>query len=34
MRRDSSTGCLVSEETRQLLSEINSGENNPNYGNK
>lgn len=34
MRRDSSTGCFVSEETRQLLSEINSGENNPNYGNK
>lgn len=34
LRRDSSTGCIVSEETRQLKSEIVRGENNPNYGNK
>lgn len=34
MRRDSSTGCLVSEETKELLSKVNSGEGNPNYGNR
>ena len=34
LRRDSSTGCLVLEETRKLKSEISMGENNPNYGNK
>lgn len=34
LRRDSSTKCLVLEETRKLKSEISMGENNPNYGNK
>lgn len=34
LRRDSSTGCIVLEETRKLKSEISMGENNPNYGNK
>lgn len=34
LRKDSSTKCFVSEETRQLISENNQGENNPNYGNK
>jgi group I intron endonuclease len=33
MRRDSSTGCLVSEETRQRISIAVTGEKNPNYGN-
>ena len=34
LRRDSSTGCIVLEETRKLKSEVSMGENNPNYGNK
>lgn len=34
LRRDSSTNMIVHEETRKLLSKSNSGENNPNYGNK
>lgn len=34
LRRDSSTGCLVLEETRKLKSKIFAGEKNPNYGNK
>ena len=34
LRRDSSTGLIVSEETRKLKSEIFKGERNPNYGNK
>lgn len=34
LRRDSSTGCIVTEETRRRLSESNSGEGNPNFGNK
>ena len=34
MRRDSSTGCLVLEETRKKISEAVKGEKNPNYGNK
>jgi group I intron endonuclease len=33
LRRDSSTDTFVHEDTRKLLSEINSGINNPNYGN-
>lgn len=34
LRRDSSTGVIVSEETRKLKSEIFTGEKNPNFGNK
>lgn len=34
LRRDSSTGCIVSEETRKLKSELTKGEKNPNYGHK
>ena len=34
LRRDSSTGLIISEETRKLKSKISMGENNPNYGNK
>lgn len=34
LRRDSSTGCIVSEETRKLHSENNRGEKNPNFGNR
>lgn len=34
LRRDSSTGCIVLEETRQRKSEAVIGEKNPNYGNK
>lgn len=34
LRRDSSTGCIVSDETRKLHSENNNGEGNPNFGNK
>lgn len=34
LRRDSSTQMIVHEETKQLLSKRNLGENNPNYGNK
>ena len=34
LRRDSSTASFVHDETRCLLSEINSGEGNPNYDNK
>jgi hypothetical protein len=34
LRRDSSTQMIVHEETKQLLSKCNLGENNPNYGNK
>lgn len=33
LRRDSSTGMIVHEQTRLLISENNMGENNPNYGN-
>ena len=33
LRKDSSTQMIVHEETKQLLSEIFQGENNPNYGN-
>jgi group I intron endonuclease len=32
LRKDSSTKCFVSEETRQLISEQLTGENNPNFG--
>lgn len=32
--RDSSSGTTVHEETRKILSELNTGEDNPNYGNK
>ena len=31
--KDSSSGIIVHEETRQLMSERNIGKNNPNYGN-
>lgn len=34
LRRDSSTGCIVSKETRKLRSKLFSGKNNPNYGHK
>lgn len=34
LRRDSSSGMIVHDETRKLLSARSSGENNPNYGNK
>lgn len=34
LRRDSSTGMVVHEQTRLLISENNMGENNPNFGNK
>lgn len=34
LRMDSSTKCFVHEDTRKLISELNTGENNPNYGNK
>ena len=34
LRRDSSTGLIISEETKKLKSEIFKGERNPNYGNK
>jgi group I intron endonuclease len=33
LRKDSETKCIVSEETRLLLSENNKGKGNPNYGN-
>lgn len=33
IHRDSSTGCLISEETRKKISESVKGEKNPNYGN-
>lgn len=32
LRRDSSTKCIVHEETKAIQSAQNSGENNPNYG--
>lgn len=34
IRRDSSTGMIVSQETRELISKAVSGEKNPNYKNK
>ena len=34
LRKDSSTGMIVHEETRLLLSELNTGEKNGNYGKK
>ena len=34
LRMDSSTKMIVHEETRKLLSVVNKGVNNPNYGNK
>jgi len=34
LRRDSSTGLIISEETRKLKSENSIGDKNPNYGNK
>ena len=34
LRMDSSTKMIVHEETKAILSEKNSGKNNPNYGNK
>lgn len=34
LRKDTSTKCIVSSETRLLISEINKGESNPNFGNK
>ena len=34
LHRDSSTNSFVHEETRKLLSDINKGESNPNFGNK
>lgn len=34
LRRDSETRCVVHEDTRTLMSEMFSGQNNPNYGNK
>lgn len=33
LRMDSSTQCFVHEDTRKLISENNTGEKNPNYGN-
>ena len=33
LRRDSSTSCIVHDETRELQSKQSTGENNPNYGN-
>lgn len=33
IRRDSSTGCLVSEETKKKISKSVKGKKNPNYGN-
>lgn len=34
LRRDSSTGMIVSESTRELIRQNNMGVKNPNYGNK
>lgn len=34
LRMDSATKMIVHEETRKLLSEANTGEDNPNYGNR
>ena len=34
LRKDSDTKCIVSDETRQIISEAVKGERNPNYGNK
>lgn len=34
LRLDSGSKCLVSDETRQLISALNKGSSNPNYGNK
>lgn len=34
LRMDSSTKMIVHEETKKLLSKVNSGENNPNFGNR
>lgn len=34
LRRDSSTKMITSPETRQRISELNTGASNPNYGNK
>lgn len=33
LRLDTSTGTIVHDETRALISELNSGESNPNFGN-
>ena len=33
LRKDSSTKMIVHEETKQLISQLNKGKNNPNYGN-
>lgn len=34
LKKDSSTKVEVHEDTRRLISELNRGENNPNYGNR
>lgn len=34
LRMDSSTKCFVHDDTKKLISENNTGEKNPNYGNK
>lgn len=34
LRRDSSTNTIMHEDTRKLMSEQNTGQSNPNYGNK
>lgn len=34
LRRDTSTKCIVHEETKKLMSKNNKGKNNPNYNNK
>lgn len=33
LRKDSSTKMIVHKETKELISQLNKGENNPNYGN-
>lgn len=34
LRKDSSSNMIVHDDTRKLLSELNSGEGNPNFGNR
>lgn len=34
LRRDSSTKCIVHEDTKSLISSLNKGKNNPNFNNK
>lgn len=34
LRKDTSTKCIVHKDTKMLISELNTGEKNPNFGNK